>query len=172
MANQFDYKQRDNDDWDTLGDLFDANDFTYEDVLGNCASYVRRKGMVRFIAQYELFKHVIDLPGCIPDAGVFRGSSLFTWAKLMETFCPGDRSRKIFAFDHFDGLQGCHDKDGAADAATDKVVGGYRSSLENIETLIELHHSDGFLPGVERIKQVNGDIQQALPQFWSSQKQS
>ena len=28
-----------------------------------------------------------------------------TWAKPMETFCPGDRSRRVYGFDHFAGLQ-------------------------------------------------------------------
>nr|MBK7063963.1 hypothetical protein [Deltaproteobacteria bacterium] len=55
--------------------------------------------MARFLAHFELFKQVIDLPGCVVEMGVYRGLSPLTWAKLMETSCPGDRSRRIFGFD-------------------------------------------------------------------------
>jgi len=156
---------RDARHWDALEGLIASNDFAARDLLPHFAAYVRRRDMVRFLAHYELFKHIIDLPGCVVEAGVFRGASFFTWAKLMETFCPGDRSRKVFGFDHFEGLQGFVEKDGAHDTKTDKVEGGYASSLGNIETLVRLHNDDNLIAGVERCRLVNGDIQKTLPPF-------
>jgi len=156
---------RDAQHWGDLERLFTASGFTPKDILPHFAAYVRRRDMVRFLAHYELFKHIIDLPGCVVEAGVFRGASFFTWAKLMETFCPGDRSRKVFGFDHFEGLQGFVEKDGAHDQKTDKVVGGYASSLENIQELVRLHNDDNLIAGVERCRLVNGDIRETLPSF-------
>ena len=149
--------------------MFVRSGFRAKDILPHFAAYARRRDMVRFLAHYELFKLIVDLPGCVVEAGVFRGASFFTWAKLMETFCPGDRTRKVFGFDHFQGLQGFVDQDGAKDLATDKVVGGYASSLENIQTLVRLHNDDNLIAGVERCRLVNGDIRETLPVFLESQ---
>jgi hypothetical protein len=154
--------------WKALQRVFDTSNFASRDILTNFAAYVRRRDMVRFLAHYELFKHIIDLPGCIVEAGVFRGASFFTWAKLMETFCPGDRSRKVFGFDHFKGLHGFVQEDGMLDEKTAKVEGGYGSSLENIQSLIQLHNNDNLIPGVERCRLINGDIRETLPAFLES----
>jgi hypothetical protein len=160
-----DYAERDAAHWAALGALFEANRFGPAEVLGDFAAYARRRDLVRFLAHYELFKLVVDLPGCIVEAGVFRGSSFFTWAKLMETFCPGDRSRRVYGFDHFAGLQDFAAEDGRFDAHADKQVGGYASSLANIETLVRLHNDDGLIPGVERCRIVDGDVKATLPKF-------
>ncbi len=78
-----DYATRDLAHWQRLRAIFERSGFTDPDVLGNFAAYVRRRDMVRFLAHYELFKLIVDLPGCIVEAGVFRGASFFTWVKLM-----------------------------------------------------------------------------------------
>lgn len=165
MQQHPDSSSRDLAHWAALQEFFERNGFGLEDVLQNFAAYVRRRDMVRFLAHYELFKHIIDLPGCILEAGVFRGASFFTWTKLMETFCPGDRSRKVFGFDHFEGLKGFVEADGILNVATDKVEGGYASSGENIQTLVALHNNDNLIPGVERCRLINGDIRETLPLF-------
>jgi len=160
-----DYAARDLAHWQRLHSIFERSGFGDPDVLGNFAAYVRRRDMVRFLAHYELFKLIVDLPGCVVEAGVFRGASFFTWAKLMETFCPGDRSRKIYGFDHFQGLQDFTEEDGRFDATTSKTPGGYASSLKNIEELVELHNDDGLLPGVERCRVIDGDVKISIPRF-------
>ena len=165
MPADIDYAARDAAHWAALEALVARNGFTSADLLGEFAAYVRRRDLVRFLAHYELFKLIVDLPGCIVEAGVFRGSSFFTWTKLMETFCPGDRSRRIYGFDHFEGLHDFAAEDGRFDDHADKTVGGYASSGENIRELVRLHNDDGLLPGVERCRIVDGDVKQTLPAF-------
>jgi hypothetical protein len=53
-------------------------------------------------ARYELFKHVIDLPGDIVEGGVFKGAGLLYWAKLIQVFNPLSR-RRVVGFDTFAG---------------------------------------------------------------------
>ena len=158
-----DYAERDAAHWARLAGL--AAGFSTADLLTDFPAYVRRRDLVRLLAHYELFKLIVDLPGCVVEAGVFRGASFFTWAKLMETFCPGDRSRRVYGFDHFAGLQDFAAEDGRLDARADKAVGGYASSLTNIETLVALHNDDGLIPGVERCRIIDGDVKATLPRF-------
>ena len=54
----------------------------------------------KLLAQYELYKHVLDLPGDVVELGTFKGASAIkfaTFRQLLET----DYSRKIVCFDAF-----------------------------------------------------------------------
>ncbi len=98
--------------WARISKLVKDYNVSSQDLLANFPAYARRIHLSRFLAHYEIFKKVIELPGCIAELGVFRGSSMLTFAKLLEIFNPGDRARKVIGFDHFQGLQGFNPLDG------------------------------------------------------------
>jgi len=153
--------------WARLNDIVGCHGHSLDHVLSLFPAYVKRQQMTRFLALYELFKHTIDLPGCIVDVGVFRGYSFFTFHKLMETFCPGDRRRKVFGFEHFAGLTQFVPEDGRLDPRDGKVEGGYGSSMvrDEILGLIDLHNDDNLIPGVPRSHLVEGDVLETVPRF-------
>ncbi|XZN95172.1 MAG: TylF/MycF/NovP-related O-methyltransferase [Microcoleus sp.] len=174
IANQsntfsFDSAARDKWYWETLEKLVQERGYTSQDILRNYPAYIMRRDMPRFLSHYELFKQVIDLPGCIVELGVFRGASFFTWSKFMEIFCPYDRSRKVFGFDSFGGLQQFTEKDGAMDASVQKVQEGYKATAEEVQTLVELHNADNMIPGTKRCKIIIGDLTETLPKFLEEQ---
>ena len=72
-------------------------DFLIRDLFESFPIYARRINLARFLARYELFRVVKDLPGCVLECGVYRGAGLLTWAKLAEIFCTGDRTKKLSA---------------------------------------------------------------------------
>lgn len=161
----FDSVSRDNHYWSALGELFRASAYSERDILRNFQAYIMRRDIPRFLSHYELFKQVVDLPGCILDLGVYRGASFFTWVKLLDIFCPFDRSRKVYGFDQFQGLVDFTASDGKEDAGSGKQPGGYRASEENIRTLVDLHNADTLMPGTTRCELVLGPIQETLPGF-------
>lgn len=156
-----DYQEKDAYYWREI----EALGLSAEQILTDFPAYARRRDIATFIAHYELFKHVTDLPGCVAEFGIFNGASLFTWASLMETFCPGDRTRKIYGFDWFKGLEDFHEKDGKQTEAGDKHEGAYASDEKRLDKLTELHNLDGFLPNIDRVELVKGDVRDALPKF-------
>jgi hypothetical protein len=156
---------RDKKYWSELDAMFSKRSYQSEDILRNWPAYVMRRDMRRFISHYELFKNVIDLPGCIVDLGVFKGASLFTWGNLLDIFAPNDRSRKVFGFDHFKGLTNFDAKDGALQKYADKVEGGFCAPEEDVRTLERLHAMDSHTPGFKRAELVIGDIKETLPLF-------
>src|SRR5213075_2163040 len=92
----FDSTQRDKYYWESLTQIAAERAYSSEDLLRNWPAYVMRRDVPRFLSHYELFKQVVDLPGCIVELGVFKGASFFTWSMLLETFVPFDRSRKVY----------------------------------------------------------------------------
>lgn len=164
----FEYRQRDRRHWQVLERLFTERNYGPREVLTNFPAYVRRRDLPRFLAHYELFKLVMDLPGSILDLGVFRGASLFTWAKLLETFCPADRTRKVYGFDHFRGLDAFTDEDGGkvdrtGPSGPDAVR--WQADAEHAHALVDLHNDDGMIAGVERVRLIEGDVLTTLPRF-------
>lgn len=165
--NNFDYKLRDKIHMDTLGEIFQNRNYQYEDILRNWPAYVLRRDVPRFLAHYELFKKTLELPGCIVELGVFKGASFFTWSNLAETFCSSDRHKKVFGFDHFEGLKETQfsENDGKKDESVHKVVGGYKCTADEVRALVKLHNDDNLLPGSERCRLIEGDIMDTIPKF-------
>jgi hypothetical protein len=133
----------------------------------NFAIYARRTILKRFLAHYEMFRMVVDLPGDIVELGVFRGSSLMTWANLLEIRNMGDRQKQVFGFDNWSGFKELHAKDGKEDRRVDKVGGGFEGSAYEaaLEDAIRVFDSDRFIPHKPRVKLIKGDIEKTVPQF-------
>lgn len=55
----------------------------------------------KIIARYELFRLTLEVPGDIAECGVFKGSGLYTWVKLMRLFKPNNEYR-VIGFDFFE----------------------------------------------------------------------
>jgi hypothetical protein len=69
----------------------------YDDFLANTGP----DRMQKMLARYELFKMVMDVPGDIVECGVFKGSGIYTWVKLMRLFRPHNETR-VVGFDFFE----------------------------------------------------------------------
>lgn len=158
----FEHRRRDRRHWRVLNELFAAEGFGAREVLSNFPAYVRRRDLPRFLAHYELFKLVRELPGCFVELGVFRGAGLFTWAKLVETFCASDRTRKVYGFDHFQGLKDATAADGGTGG---EARTRWTAPAAHARVLVELHNDDGLVAGDERVKLIEGDVRATLPRF-------
>lgn len=159
------YDRRDADHWEKVEDLVKRSGLSLKDILLDYAAFIRRRDLPRLLARYELFKLIENLPGSIVELGVFRGSGLFTWGNLLETFCPGDRTRMVYGFDHFEGYKNLTKEDGTAAAWIDNTIGRMVSDGDFLRELIDLHTADNMLPGVERCRVIDGDIVETAAEF-------
>jgi hypothetical protein len=135
------------------------------DILQAFPIYARRIHLKRFLAHYELFRMVMDLPGDIVELGVFHGVSLMSWANFLEIRCMGDRQRRVWGFDSFTGLSELAPQDGMADANVGKIKGGYGAHAFGLEVAIKIFDSDRFIPHKARVELVAGDICETVPQW-------
>jgi len=56
----------------------------------------------KLLARYELFQRVVNLPGDIVEGGVFKGTGVLYWARLIQVFNPLS-ARRVVGFDTFHG---------------------------------------------------------------------
>lgn len=164
------YNKMDEEHWNKVNKLIKDYKLSHQDVIKNYLTFIQRRDLPRLLAHYEMFKQIQHIPGCIVELGVFRGNGFFTWSMLMETFCPGDRIRKVFGFDHFQGYSNYSAVDETAKKFAQQYDHALVSDLDYILKQTEIHNSDNIMRGVERCKIVNGDILKTIPDFVKNTK--
>lgn len=151
-----------------LETLYENTDLSTFEMFRNFPVFTPRFNLARFLAHYEIFKKIIDVPGTIIDLGVFRGASTFTWAKLCEIFCPTDIRKRVIGFDTFSGFPKIGIEDGPEDPTQDVVLGGYfggRSIEADLALAQEAMKYDRHLRHKDRIQFVKGDVCKTIPEF-------
>lgn len=153
--------------WGRIDDLVARGGHRLSDVLESFPVYIRRVNLTRFLAHYELYRMIKDLPGNIVDCGVYRGVSLFGWAKFIEIFHGGDRTRRVYGFDNFKGFKAFHKEDGPEYATVNKVPGGWDASpfYDELQEHVRIFHEDSFVPRAPRIFLVEGDLTTSAKKF-------
>ena len=134
-------------------------------IFGSFGLYAKRVNIAMFLAYYELFRRIVDVPGSIVECGVFQGNSLLSFAKFLEIFCPGDRLRKVIGFDTFEGFVSTHENDHPEVFSEHAKEGGWNSAQFKpaLDELIDIFHKEQFVPHNPRIELVKGDICETLP---------
>jgi hypothetical protein len=153
---------------DALERLYVMTELSQFERFRNFPVFVPRFNLARFLAHYEIFKLITEVPGTIVDLGVYRGASTFTWAKLCEIFCPTDIRKTVFGFDTFAGFPRISAEDGPENREQDVVPGGYfgGASVETDLTLArEAMDHDRHLRHKSRIEFIKGDACQTIPKF-------
>lgn len=164
------YKDRDSHFWNELNSIIVDYDLSHKDILQQFMVFTQRRDISQVLAYYDLFNLIKDKPGSIVEAGVYMGSGLFTWSKLLETFCPCDRGRKVYGFDNFCGYEKEVDKvDSPGIGYITEMAGSFKSDQSFVEKMISLHNMDNLIPGVERVKLYAGSLCETIPSFLANE---
>ncbi len=140
-----------------------------DDLIPNLGSFARRMHWTKSLAHYEVFKLVADLPGDIVECGVYKGASLLGFARMLEAFASGDRTRKVLGFDRFRGLESREAVDGFDSAVGNTAQGWNPASFrDTLFALVDAFNADSFVPGRRRVEIVDGDIRESAPHYVES----
>jgi hypothetical protein len=111
----------------------------------------------KIIARYEIYRMTIDLPGDVVECGVFKGTSLFFWARMKQLFNPLSH-RKIVGFDTFEDFAGAQDFEGA------KVqqLNEQRGTTNWYDEILRIATENGTANLIELVR---GDVSQTARQY-------
>lgn len=113
----------------------------------------------KILARYELYKMAMDVPGCIVECGVFKGSGLYTFAKLQRIFKPNNEY-KIFGFDFFESNRNFSFSRGIDQECLDEHADGWSEREQILKNLSDL--------GIANVELVAGNVVETTKQ-WASQ---
>ncbi len=134
-------------------------------AMENFARFSSIPSLSRFLARYEVFQKVIEVPGVVIDAGVFHGFSLFTWAKLSAILEPTNHTRRVVGFDTFSGFPSVADEDQSS-VSEAMHAGGYQGSAEaEIQAAVDAFDINRPLNHIPKVDLVGGDVCQTAPQY-------
>lgn len=129
--------------------------FYYENNF-NLSSDINR--FAKIMAQYELFKLSIDIPGAIVECGVFKGSSLIRFATFRQLL-TNPVSKRIVGFDIF-GQFPETSFEGDREPRKKFVADSGEGISE--DQLMQVFKHKGIDKNVELIK---GDVNETIPQY-------
>lgn len=157
----------DNNIEDQLIEHFEQYNMDKIDILKLFPVLARRQWLKRFLAHNELFQKTLEVPGDIAELGVFRGGGLLTWANFLECYCIGDRTKTVYGFDNWKGFTKLDTEDGVDEGSVQKFEGGFSPEdyYEELKSAIDIFDSDRFIPWKDRIKLVEGNIEETIPKF-------
>jgi hypothetical protein len=159
------YQRKDSEHWDELQRIVTESGISFSEIMINYPAFIRRREITRLLADYDLFRMVVELPGSIVELGVFLGAGLFTWSKLLETFVPGDRSRKVFGFESGSGYRDFAPEDGDPKPWIDGMIGRKLVPEGYLDRMVRLVNLDNLIAGVERCRVISGNILETAPSF-------
>jgi len=113
----------------------------------------------KMIAQYELYKMSVELPGAIVECGVFKGNSLCRFAMFRELF--GNRTaKKIIGFDVFGKFPQTRFEDDKKSRKKFIVEAGLEGiSKEQLLQVLKHKNADTL------VELVKGDITKTVPSY-------
>lgn len=115
------------------------------------------------LAQYELYKSILDLPGHIVECGVYKGASMIRLATFREIL-ESPYSRKIIGFDAFGKFPEQVEEDDAKFIAGFEGMGGQGISVDEMHDVMA--HK-----GFENYELVQGDVIETIPAYLENRPQ-
>ncbi len=110
----------------------------------------------KILARYELLKMITNVPGDIVECGVFKGSGIYTLAKLNQLLMP-NQGRKIVGFDFFETPRKMNFKE----KQDKKVLGEHASKWRSRETILK----NLELMGISNVELVAGNVTETTKKY-------
>lgn len=146
--------------------FFEQSDEDTNTKLDTFAKYIRRQRLSKFLAHYEIYKNILNIPGSVVELGVFAGQSLFTWAKLSSILEPYNYTRKIIGFDTFKGFKNISSKDKSKKSSINLRKKGFAyENIKNIYEGIKVYDQNRFMSHINKIEIIKGDMQKTVLKF-------
>jgi len=134
--------------------------------------YASRQVLAKFFTKYELFQKILHVNGSIVECGCLHGAGTLAWAKMSAIFEPANHTRKVFAFDTFEGFPSVSEKDTAKGTFHELKEGGLSGSREeSVREAVRIFDLNRSISHIEKVKLIKGDIMQTADQFMSDNPQ-
>jgi len=152
--------------------LFEADSIDLIEKIEAFPKYASRQSMAKFFTKYEIFKKILHVNGSIIECGSLHGAGTLTWAKLSAIFEPSNHTRKVFAFDTFEGFPSVHKKDRDTGTFNELRSGGLKgSTVESITEAVRIFDLNRPISHIEKVRLVEGDIMKSSDIFLAKNPQ-
>lgn len=154
------------DQFAAIVNLFETDPIDLIEKIEAFPKYASRQSLAKFFTKYEIFKKILHVNGSIVECGSLHGAGTLTWAKLSAIFEPSNHTRKVFAFDTFEGFPSIHSKDSDTGTFNELTTGGLKGSTdESIAEAVRIFDLNRPISHIEKVKLVKGDVMDTTHTF-------
>ena len=132
--------------------------------------FLRGSLLARIVAIEEIYRQILEVPGCIFDIGTWRGQTAVLCENFRAIFEPLHLNRRIICFDTFDGYAGFGEKDKPTALHDNGTYGvGGKSYRALLEELLVLHEKSNAMGDTNFGKHsvIAGDCTETIPDFFN-----
>ena len=122
------------------------------------------KVLGKLLHRHEFFNKTRHLPGDIVEVGVFKGSGMATFSKIIEIYCPNS-IKKVIGFDIFDPELSIEVLNKDADIDKDNMNKVYSRIDKSDRTLESVHNRLTNVSSSNNFLLIGGDVEITLPKF-------
>jgi len=148
---------------------YNTTSMPVSDKAANFTNWARTRDVARFLARFQLYQLIHNIPGCIFECGVHYGGGFSSWQHLSEIYEPANFTRRIYGFDTFEGFPSVSSFDnpvtGSSHSSGDFTVTSDEELI--ISTLRQIEFSRKITVP-ERFNIIKGDISRTLPSLLES----
>lgn len=146
-------------------ELFNQCPIPENELLRNLGLFINRQSLSRMLYMAELYRKVIDVHGVVMEFGTRWGHNLALFSSLRGIYEPYNFTRKIVAFDTFEGFVRFTSEDGKAQelgAGGFGVTAAYEKYLAQV---LEYHEQESPLSHIRRFQLVKGNAPEMLERY-------
>tara|TARA_B110000285_G_scaffold79604_1_gene91889 strand:- start:4461 stop:5189 length:729 start_codon:yes stop_codon:yes gene_type:complete len=122
------------------------------------------KVLGKLLHRHDFFNKTRHLPGDIVEVGVFKGSGMATFSKILEIYCP-NTIKKVVGFDIFDPDLSIDVLNKDTDIDKDSMNKVY-SRIDSVDRTIEsVHNRLTNVSSSNNFLLIGGDVEITLPKF-------
>jgi hypothetical protein len=137
------------------------------ELLQHLGLFLTRPSLARILFMHDLYRKVLDVPGCIMEFGCHFGQNLALFTSFRTIYEPQNIGRKIIGFDTFEGYISSSPQDGervAASVARRASATGekWEASLDHI---LDCHNALGPRAHIKKHEIIKGDVTETLPAY-------
>jgi hypothetical protein len=155
-----------------LFDLFARRPMPDEELLVNLGLFMRSGSLAKILFLDELYRMIVEIPGCIFEFGVWYGQSLVVLENLRAVHEPYNHQRRIIGFDTFSGYPEVGDKDRRSDLIAEGVYGVGDDYEGYLGQLIDFHEKENVMAHIKKHSTVKGDVRETLPSWFRENPQA
>jgi hypothetical protein len=140
---------------ESLISLFKNSPIPDNEILSNLGLYHTRQSLSRIFFMHEMYQRIINVNGNIIEFGTRWGQNLALFELFRGMFEPYNYTRKIIAFDTFEGFPSVHEKDGNDSNVSEgayNVTKGYENYLSDVLKVHKKSNPISHIPNQELVK--------------------
>ena len=144
---------------------FRDNPLPDREVLSNLGLFLNRQALSRLLFMHDLYRLALPVHGVVMEFGTRWGQNVVTFTNLRGIYEPYNYTRKIVAFDTFEGFPTVDAKDGADPVIQTGAYAVTRGYDGYLDALMRYHESESPLPHMTKYELVKGDVCLTLERY-------